>query len=102
MAKIKVNIRLDEDLKRQFKDLCADMGMLMTTAITIFSRKTVSEHRIPFEISSRVPNAETLAAMEEVQLMKADPNMGKTYSNVWRSYDTTGITYYKRTTCLCA
>lgn len=35
MAKINVNIRMDEDLKRQFKDSCAVMGMSMTTAITI-------------------------------------------------------------------
>lgn len=81
MAKINVNIRMDEDLQRQFKDFCEDMGMSMTTAITLFARKTVSEYRIPFEISGKVLNAETLAAMEEVQRMKADPSIGKTYSN---------------------
>ena len=42
----------------------------MTTAITLFARKTVSEYRIPFEISGKVPNAETLAAMEEVPSIK--------------------------------
>lgn len=81
MAKINVNIRMDKELKRQFEDFCEDMGMSMTTAFTLFARKAVSEYRIPFEISGKVPNDETLAAMEEVQRMKADPSIGKTYSS---------------------
>ena len=28
------------------------------------------------------PNADTIAAIEEVQRMKADPSLGKTYDNV--------------------
>ena len=40
------------------------------------------EYRIPFEISGDVPNAETVEAIQEVKRMKADPSLGKTYSNV--------------------
>ncbi len=29
-----------------------------------------------------MPNAETVEAMREVQQMKADPSLGKTYNNV--------------------
>ena len=29
-----------------------------------------------------VPNAETVEAIQEVKRMKADPSLGKTYSNV--------------------
>ena len=36
----------------------------------------------PFEISGDVPNAETVEAIKEVKRMKADPSLGKTYSNV--------------------
>ena len=35
-----------------------------------------------FEISGDVPNAETVEAIKEVKRMKADPSLGKTYSNV--------------------
>ena len=33
---INVNIRMDEELKKQAEQLFADLGMNMTTAITVF------------------------------------------------------------------
>ena len=82
MANTSINIRMDSALKQQFEAFCADMGMSMSTAFNIFAKKAVREYRIPFEIGGEVPNAETIAAMEEVKQMKADPKLGKTYSNV--------------------
>ena len=82
MASTSINIRMDANLKRQFEAFCSDMGMTMTTAINVFARKAVRENRIPFEISGDVPNTETLEAIREVKEMKADPNLGKTYTNV--------------------
>lgn len=77
-----INIRMDANLKKQFEAFCADMGMTMTTAVNIFARKAVRENRIPFEISGDVPNAETQQAIREVKQMKADPALGKTYTDV--------------------
>lgn len=37
----------------------------MTTTINIFLRTTVREHGIPFELKLDVPNATTIAAIEE-------------------------------------
>ena len=67
MANTNINIRMDIDLKRQFEAFCADMGMSMSTAFTIFARKAVREYRIPFEIDGIAPNPETIKAIEEVQ-----------------------------------
>ncbi len=77
-----INIRMDATLKKQFEAFCADMGMTMTTAVNIFAKKAVRENRIPFEISGDTPNAETQEAIREVKQMKADPTMGKTYTDV--------------------
>lgn len=77
-----INIRMDANLKKQFEAFCADMGMSMTTAFNIFAKKAVRENRIPFEISGDVPNAETQEAIREVRQMKADPELGKTYTDV--------------------
>lgn len=52
MAQTLVNIRMDEDLKRDFDKVCNELGMSMTTAITIFAKKMSREHRIPFEVSA--------------------------------------------------
>lgn len=82
MASTNINIRMDADLKRQFEAFCADMGMTMTTAFNVFAKKAVREYRIPFEIGGDVPNAETREAIREVQRMKADPALGKTYTDV--------------------
>ena len=64
MAQTSVNIRMDEDLKKQFDNFCSDVGMSMTTAFCIFAKTVVREHRIPFEIRTNEPNETTYAAME--------------------------------------
>lgn len=82
MSNTNVNIRMDSNLKKQFEAFCADMGMSMTTAFNVFAKKAVREYRIPFEIGAERPNAETQEAIEEVQKMKANPALGKTYTDV--------------------
>ena len=52
MSQTNVNIRMDEDLKKQFDKFCSDIGMTMTTAICVFAKKAVKEQRIPFEITA--------------------------------------------------
>lgn len=82
MAQTSINIRMDSDLKRQFEDFCSDIGMSMTTAFTVFAKKAVRENRIPFQLDRDIPNEETIAAIEEVRRMKADPTLGKGYTDV--------------------
>lgn len=50
---INVNIRVDEDLKKQTESLLADMGLNMTTAVNIFLRQVLRTGGIPFEITTR-------------------------------------------------
>ena len=52
MAQATFSVRMDEKLKRQFDDLCADFGMNATTAFNVFARAVVRERRIPFEIQA--------------------------------------------------
>ena len=52
MAQTNVNIRMDEDLKKQFDQFCSNIGMSMTTAICVFVKKAVKEQKIPFEITA--------------------------------------------------
>ena len=73
MAQTNVNIRMDEDLKREFDSICNDLGLTMTTAFTVFAKTVVRRQRIPFDIAKDVPNAETIAAIEEMQAMKKNP-----------------------------
>ena len=52
MAQTTVNIRMDEELKKQVESLFSDFGMNMTTAFTIFAKAVVRERKIPFEITA--------------------------------------------------
>jgi DNA-damage-inducible protein J len=52
MAQSNINFRMDTQLKKDLESTCKDMGMSMTTAFTVFAKKVVSEHKIPFEITA--------------------------------------------------
>ena len=65
MAQTSVNIRMDEELKKQFDAFCSDVGMNMTTAFCIFAKTVVRERRIPFEIKADKPNEATYLAMDK-------------------------------------
>lgn len=53
MAKtVNVNFKLDEDTKRGMEQACAEMGLTMSAAFTIFAKKVERERRIPFEITA--------------------------------------------------
>lgn len=51
MATTMVNIRMEEELKKNMELICQELGMNMTTAFIIFARKMCREQRIPFEVS---------------------------------------------------
>ena len=46
-----LSIRLDRGLKDQADQVFKEMGMSLTTAITVFVRQAVRQKKIPFEIS---------------------------------------------------
>lgn len=77
-----ISLRIDDDVKHGAEQVLNDIGLSMSTAINVFLRKVAREQRIPFELSADVPNAETIAAIQEVKRLKADPSLGKTYTNV--------------------
>ena len=49
---VNINFRMDAELKKNMEKVCADMGLTMTTAFTIFAKKVSHEKRIPFELSA--------------------------------------------------
>ena len=52
MATTSVTFRIDEELKRQAEALFDDLGLSMTTAITIFLKAIVRQGKIPFVITA--------------------------------------------------
>ena len=81
MATVNMSIRMDTELKKQADAMLSDMGLNMTTAINMFLRQVVRQGRIPFEIATDIPNAETLAAMKEVDDMISGKIPAKKYTS---------------------
>lgn len=66
MATTNLNVRVDENLKKTVDALLNELGMNMSTAITIYLKQIVRENGIPFEIKLE-PNAETLQAFKDIK-----------------------------------
>ena len=50
MAQTNLNIRVDEDIKKQADTLFAGLGMNMSTAVNIFLRQALRRGGVPFDI----------------------------------------------------
>ena len=49
-----LSIRIDRDLKDEAEKVFNELGMNLTTAITVFVRQAVRQRKIPFEISLNI------------------------------------------------
>ena len=81
MAQTNINIRMDENLKKEYEAVLSELGLNLTTSFNVFARTVVREKRIPFEIALNVPNAETIAAMQEVEDMISGKVHVKSYAS---------------------
>ena len=81
MSAVLLNVRVDKEVKAAAEELFADFGMSMTTAINVFLRQAIRSQALPFMVSREIPNAETIAAMEEGERIAHDPK-AKGYDNV--------------------
>lgn len=79
---VSFNIRMDRNLKNELDSICNELGMSISTAMTIFAKAVVRKGGIPFSVSLDTPNADTLAAIAEAEVMKKNPSVGKTYNSV--------------------
>ena len=77
-----MNIRMDKDVKERAQYVFAQLGMDMTTAVNVFLRQVIRSNGFPFELRLDTPNEETMEALREVQEMKKDPFIGKSYTDV--------------------
>lgn len=50
---VNVQVRMDSELKQSFEKTCAEFGMNISTAFTVFAKTVVRQKRIPFEITAQ-------------------------------------------------
>lgn len=87
MSKVSTNISLDADLKKAGQELFADLGLDLTTAVTIFIKQSLRVQGLPFAVTRENPNAETAAALNEYYEMKAHPEKYPRHSSFKAAMD---------------
>lgn len=65
-----IHVRMDNDLKERATEALAAMGLSTADAVRLLFHRIVTDQAFPLEL--KVPNAETRAAMEEVEQLKAN------------------------------
>lgn len=63
MALSNLTVRLDENDKNKFSEICEKIGLSVSAAINVFVKKVVSEHKIPFELSDPFYSEENINAL---------------------------------------
>lgn len=46
-----INLRVDDEVKKQAELVCNDIGISLSSAINIYLKKLGREYRIPFDVS---------------------------------------------------
>ena len=63
MSQTNISIQMDENLKQDFDTACAEIGLTMTAAFTVFARTVAKNRIIPFDTSAGgLPSEITLAS----------------------------------------
>ena len=73
MPKSSTNLSIDSNLKRASIELFSDLGLDLSSAVTLFLKQSLRVQGLPFAVTRVNPNAETAAAMNEYYEMKAHP-----------------------------
>jgi len=63
-----IHVRMDNDLKERATEALAAMGLSTADAVRLLFHRIATDQAFPLEL--KVPNAETRAAMAEVEQMK--------------------------------
>ena len=84
-----VTARVDENVKKEAETLFKKMGLNMSTAMNLFLKKCILEQGIPFEL--KVPNKETLKAMQETEDILSGKIERKEYKSAEELFEDLGI-----------
>ena len=74
-----INIRVDENLKKETETIFGELGLTMSSAMTIFLKAVVRNNGIPFSLE--IPNEDTLKAFQEADDISSGRIKAKKFKN---------------------
>ena len=75
MANVNVTIRIDENLKKQAEELFSDFGLSFNAAMVMFTKQSVREQRIPFEITRNTISVASSDTLSSISKQLIDQNL---------------------------
>lgn len=78
-----IHARVEPELKSEVESVFKEIGLNMTTAVTLFLKQVVMHKGLPFNVN--IPNAETLEAMQETLSRKGQPGKHKNADEFFKS-----------------
>lgn len=85
-----LSIRIEPKIKLQAENLFSKLGISMSEAMSLFLHQCVNDRALPFTPHigrAEIPNAETVAAMEEVNRLIAEEEAGTDKTKSFKSVD---------------
>ena len=77
MGQTTLSVRLDEDIKRRFDYICADIGMNASVAVNVFIRAVLREKSIPFELKGNDDPFYNIKTQERLREAMAELECGE-------------------------
>lgn len=74
-----ISVRIEDDVKKSAESILSQLGLSLSTATNVFLRQVILHKGLPFAVELEQPNAETIAAMEDVLNNR---NLSESFSNV--------------------
>lgn len=62
-----LSTRIDHDTKLAFTLICDEIGLSPSQALKLFAKAVINHGGIPFDVKTKQPNAQTLAAIQELE-----------------------------------
>ncbi|MBW5291135.1 MAG: DNA-damage-inducible protein J [Candidatus Ruthia sp. Asou_11_S2] len=62
-----LSTRIDNDTKIKFVQTCEQIGLNPSQAIKLFAMAVINSGSIPFKLTAKQPNQETIKAMQELE-----------------------------------
>lgn len=76
-----LNVRVDKEDKYYADKICKDLGLTLSSAVNSFIKAIIRNNGIPFEMTTNIPNKETLKVMYEGERIAKDSNI-KGYKSI--------------------
>ncbi len=87
-----ITVNVDSEDKERFNEICAKLGMNISTAVNIFIKKVNSTRSIPFKLEVEEEyNEETLAACREAMAISEGRIPAKRYDSLQEAMEDLGL-----------